>query len=237
VNVPGFTLVLVDSGRPVFQGRVIVGRRDWPTPTFSSTIEAVVFRPLWQVPRKIAVQEILPLAREDPGYFGRTETRIFDARKPEGSPLDPGTVDWSRLSASNFPYTLVQEPGPTNPLGGVKLFLPSRFAVYLHDTPNQNLFDRSRRALSHGCVRVEHITALVERLLPDWAPDSVVSAMETGRDRRVPLPDPVPIEIVYRTAWIEPDGLVAFRDDIYGLDNDKKPSSGPQSHLPMHRRN
>jgi murein L,D-transpeptidase YcbB/YkuD len=157
-------------------------------------VTELVFRPVWRVPRSIATREILPRVRRDPEYLRRIGMRALPAGQ------------------------LVQEPGPANPLGGVKFVMQTPYGVFLHDTPVRQLFARERRALSHGCIRIEHPEWLAAYLLPGWTEDSIRSAMATGRDRRVPVPDPLPVYLVYRTAWSEPDGVIAFREDIYRRD-------------------
>jgi murein L,D-transpeptidase YcbB/YkuD len=215
VNVPAFTLEVVEDGRSRFTLRTIVGRSDWPTPLFHSIVTELVFGPSWVIPHSITVREILPEVRKDPGYFKRTGTRVFQQGKGE---VDPTAVDWAGTSPRGFPYRFVQDPGPLNPLGGVKLVFRSAYQVFAHDTPARSLFARSRRTLSHGCIRVEHIERLLGYLLPAWPADSIQEMMRQGRDTRIALADSVPIHVVYRTAWLDPDGLVAFRDDVYRLD-------------------
>ena len=213
VNIPAFTLDVIDSGQVLFSLRVIVGRRSWPTPVVQTTATELVFAPAWRIPRSIAVTEVLPAIRRNPEYLARNQILVYDGTG--AALLDPTRIDWARVTARTFRYSLVQAPGPLNPLGRVKLALRSGYGVHLHDTPARSLFSRSARALSHGCIRVEQPEKLVEFLLPGWSPDSVSRAMSGGSEVTVALPAPIEVNLVYRTVWIEGDGLVAFRDDLY----------------------
>ena len=159
VNSAAFSLALVDSGIVAFTARAVVGRPDWPTPIASSRATHIVFRPTWTVPRVIAEQELLPLIRGDPDYVTREGFHVFADSQ------------------------LAQEPGPANPLGGMKLVFWTPFGVFIHDTPSQPLFSERWRAFSHGCVRVQGAAALAAQLLPDWPADSIADAMAQGRDR------------------------------------------------------
>ena len=194
VNTAAFSLELVDKDTVTFTARAIVGRPDWPTPILSAIAAEVVFRPTWRVPRSIAAQELLPIIERDSTYLVREGFQIVGDSQ------------------------LVQEPGPANPLGGVKLVFANPFSVFIHDTPAQPLFSERWRAFSHGCIRVENAGALMARLLPGWTADSIRAAMTQGRERWVRLPQPVAVHIVYWTAWASGDGLVAFAPDTYGWD-------------------
>jgi len=196
VNSAAFSLALVDSGTVAFTARAVVGRPDWPTPIASSRVTHIVFRPTWTVPRVIAEQELLPLIRRDPEYVSREGFHVFADSQ------------------------LVQEPGPANPLGGMKLVFWTPFGAFIHDTPSQPLFSERWRAFSHGCVRVEDAAALASQLLPGWSADSIRDAMENGRDRWVSLPRSIAVHLVYWTAWVTDDDLVAFADDSYGWDDE-----------------
>jgi L,D-transpeptidase YcbB len=192
VNSAAFSLQLLDDETVTFTARAIVGRPDWPTPILSATATGLVFRPVWRVPRTIALQELLPIIERDSSYLARQGFHIVDSQ-------------------------LVQEPGPANPLGGVKLVFWNPFSVFIHDTPTQPPFSERWRAFSHGCVRVEGADALAARLLPTWPADSIRAAMGNGRERWVSLPQSLPVHLVYWTAWAA-DDFVAFAADAYGWD-------------------
>ncbi|NOT06586.1 MAG: L,D-transpeptidase family protein [Gemmatimonadales bacterium] len=225
VNIPAFSIELIERDRAIWRSRVIVGRTDWPTPVLSTRIAALTFSPAWIIPKSIAIEEILPAQRRDPTYLERAGIRVY-ADSAGGTELPASTIDWDALTPATFAYQLVQPPGPQNPLGGVKFFMATPFAVFLHDTPTRALFDQWPGTLSHGCIRLEHPEWLVQYLLPAWPSDSIVAAMAGQTERAVELPDPIRIHLIYRTAWTEADGAVAFREDWYGLD---RPPSGPST--------
>jgi L,D-transpeptidase YcbB len=222
VDLPGFRMELVEDGRVVLAMRVIGGQPTrWRTPVFSGTMNAVVLSPYWNIPPSIAADEVIPAFRRDPQHLARNEIRVLTGAGAQEREVSPRAVDWTRASAAGSPYRLRQDPGPRNPLGGVKFVFPNRHNVYLHDTPNRTLFERADRALSHGCIRLERPLDLAEHLLgsqPGWTRERIVSTIAARREVRVALARPVPVHILYRTAWIAEEGELHFRDDLYGHD-------------------
>ena len=219
VNTPAFTVELTDSGRSAFAARVIVGRPDWPTPITTTTVTQLVFNPAWYIPRSIALAEVIPAQIRDSTYLGRAGIRVFPVRGQRE--IDPATVDWRRITEPNYAYRLVQDPGPANPLGSVRLHARNAFGVALHDTPQRGLFAEPVRAFSHGCVRVERALELAKLLLvdvPGWAPDTIAAVLRSGRERAALLPDAVPVVFAYWTAWVDDAGVLQVRDDLYGWD-------------------
>ena len=179
--------------------KVIVGKPFTKTPMFSSAIESVVLNPSWYVPEKIAVEEILPKAAQDPGYLRR-----------EG---------YEALSATR----LRQMPGPGNALGRIKFVFPNRFGVYLHDTPAPLLFDRTVRAFSHGCIRIEKPFDLAAWALagdPKWTAEAIRAGIDAAKERRVVLPEKIPVHVAYWTAWVGDDGVLRLGRDVYSRDAD-----------------
>ncbi len=218
VNLPAYELRYVRGGEVRHQADVIIGSKKHQTVEFSDAIDHLVFNPYWNVPSSIARNELIHDLRADASNMKARGFRVVDA---SGASMSPTAVDWHAVSASSMPYRIRQGPGSGNALGRVKFMFPNRHAIYLHDTPSKSLFNRSMRALSHGCIRVQDPMALAERLLEVDGVDrgTIDNYVARGSNRRVNLVNPVPVHLVYITAWVEPDGTVNFREDVYGRDH------------------
>jgi murein L,D-transpeptidase YcbB/YkuD len=218
VNIAAYSIYLVRGQEIVWNARAQVGKDYRRTPMFRSEIDYLVFNPTWTVPPGIIRNDILPDARRDPESITRRGLDVLDA---SGNKVDPASINWSKFKSGNIPYTLRQEPGPKNALGRVKIMFPNSYSVYLHDTPSQSKFEESDRAFSSGCVRVERPLELAELLLADpsaWSTARIEEAVDTGRTENVTLPHKVPVLLAYWTAWVDPQGRVNFRRDVYGQD-------------------
>ena len=215
VDVPAYTLDVMEWDRSVMTMRVVVGKPSWPTPVLSATMSYIVLNPDWRVPPNIAAKELVPILRANPGYLAQNNMRLSNGSHD----VDPRSVDWSQVSTKNFPYRLRQEPGPKNPLGTIKFMFPNRFQVYLHDTPSRTLFAKPERAFSHGCIRVEKPMDLAEYALRGvLSRERIAAGLGRRTSRTVPLAEPLPTYLMYRTALVKEDGTVQFRPDIYGYD-------------------
>lgn len=172
----------------------------------------LVVNPIWTVPPTIYRNDILPAVRRDPAYLASHNIDVFDFG---GARVHPATADWSRR---NPPYRLVQRPGPDNALGRVKFMFPNEHAVYLHDTPSRDLFERDSRAFSSGCIRVENPFELAEQLLGARARGRLDALAASGRTETVFLEKPMPIMLLYWTAEPDAEGRVSFLPDVYDRD-------------------
>lgn len=221
VNIAAYELDVIEEGHRVLSMKVIVGKPYWKTPVFSEQMRYLVYNPYWNIPRSIAVREILPKVRRSPAYLGKEDIRVVSGWGRNESLIDPGGIDWPRMTAGSFRHRFRQDPGPLNPLGRIKFMFPNQYNVYLHDTPARSLFERDVRSFSHGCIRVERPIDLAEYVLrsdPRWSREAIVAAIEEGRTREVRLPKPIMVHIVYFTAWVDEQKIVHFRNDIYGRD-------------------
>lgn len=215
-NIPAFEVIAYAGTEEVSRRRAIFGQTGRQTPEFSDAIRFLVLNPWWEVPASIARRDKLPQFRRDPGAVARLGYQILDRT---GQRVDPSAIDWSAVTASPFPYRIRQAPGPANALGQVKFMFPNLRDVYLHDTPDRALFERTQRTFSSGCIRVENPIDLAEWTLeetPGWDRTRIDTALATGRETRADLTKPVPIHIVYLTAFPAADGSIAYMPDVYG---------------------
>jgi L,D-transpeptidase YcbB len=199
VNVADATLKFDEKGQTPLSMRVIVGRPALKTPVMKATLTSLLLNPPWVVPRSISVNEILLAARKDPDYLERHNYYYGGANGEQ----------------------LIQQPGPQNALGRIKFEMPNNLDIYMHDTPAPELMARARRALSHGCIRVEHPRELARRVMagdPKWTLDAIDAAIATSQTQRIALPHPIPVYVVYLTAYVGADGIVEFRSDVYDRD-------------------
>ncbi len=201
VNIAGFGLDVVEAGRPVLSMRIVAGKPTTRTPMFTGTMKNIVLNPYWNVPADIVRKEVVPHMQRDPAY---AEKEGFEVTTGKGGGVE-----------------VRQKPGGKNALGRVKFLFPNRFDVYLHDTPSRSLFSRTVRGFSHGCIRIEKPVELAEYLLKDdpaWPPKRIAAVLARGKEAWVTIPKPLPVHLVYWTAWVDDAGTLQLRDDLYGRD-------------------
>ncbi|MER9923523.1 L,D-transpeptidase family protein [Mesorhizobium sp. M0048] len=216
VDIPAAQIEAVENDRVVLRHTAIVGKIDRQTPIVNSKINEIIVNPYWNAPVSIVRKDIIPLMRKDPNYLKDSHIRLF---APDGSEVDPMTVDWSTDDAEKYRFR--QDPGSGNAMASVKINFPSPDGVYMHDTPQQSLFGKLMRFDSSGCVRVQNVRDLVTWILrdtPGWDRQHFEAAIKTGENTPVQVTNPVPVYFLYVSAWSTGPGVVQFRDDIYGLD-------------------
>ena len=215
VNIPGASVEAVENGTVQRRHLAIVGRPDRPSPVLQANITSVNLNPTWTVPTSIVKADIIPHMRKEPGFLAKSHMRLLGAENRE---IDPATVNWATLTSPYF--TVRQDPGPDNSLGQMKIDMPNTEAVYLHDTPKKSLFRNDVRFNSSGCARVEGVRDLGAWLLEgtEWTPAAIEAEIAKGERKNIPLKKSVPVAWVYLTGWQGADGMVQFREDIYGLD-------------------
>lgn len=222
VNIPAFDTRVIANDVPVAIHRSVVGRSSRATPVFSGTMTHLVLAPFWHVPPTIAAVDKLPAIKADLSVIAAEHMTLLDMAT--NRPIDPAAVDWESMTGADFnrTYRLRQDPGPHNALGNVKFIFPNGHNVYLHDTPSRDLFERTARDLSSGCIRVDRALDLAEYLLrdrPEWNRARIDEVARGTVERTIPLAEPIQVHLLYWTAWMDEHGAIQFRDDIYGLDD------------------
>jgi len=219
INIPTYMFYVVEKGDFVMESRVVVGAADTPTPVFSSKIECFTVFPYWYVPRKITVNEYLPVIKTDSAFITRNN---FDVLDRDGKIQNPSSIDWKKYDKNSFPYTLRQREGAENSLGIVKFIFDNPYAVFLHDTNAKQLFKKKKRALSHGCIRLERAYEFSHYLIggnrSKLSPKTLDKYMGEKKRVTISLSHPVPIHIRYLTCDVKNNELVFF-DDVYKKDD------------------
>ncbi|MFO1124573.1 MAG: L,D-transpeptidase family protein [Methylocystis sp.] len=218
VNIPSTAVDAVEDDRVTRRYAAIVGDLEHHSPELQAKVVAVNINPTWTVPASIIKNEIAPKMLKDPTYLKRSHIRVLNAH---GEEIDPRSINWAGERAVQ--YTLRQDSGADNSLGSIRISMPNRYSVYMHDTPSRNLFANDYRFLSHGCVRVQGVVDLAAWLLdgasgPQMSEDEINEKIKSGAREEVRLTQHVPVAWVYMTGWASADGVVHFRDDVYHLD-------------------
>ncbi|MBE1274270.1 murein L,D-transpeptidase [Enterovibrio baiacu] len=232
VNIPNYEMELWMDKQLILDSKVVVGRPSRRTPLFTSRLDSVVFNPHWNVPVTIMRKDILPKVSVDNDYLSKHRYTVLSSWS-NGEVIPPDSIDWETVTPNNFPYRLQQSPGNFNALGRYKFNTPNGNAIYLHDTPAKGLFNRASRAFSSGCIRVQKAEVLAEVLLDK-------SGLEMGdydyyrktpETKWVTLRKKISVHTIYQTAWVNEEGEVQFREDVYDYDARPKRSSDPSASL------
>ncbi len=226
VNIPDYSLRVTNQEQLLFESKVIVGRASRPTNLFSSSLNTMVVNPTWNVPMTIKQKDVIPKVKKSREYLTNKNMKIVKSWI-DRSEILPDQIEWSMVDPETFPYEFQQGPGPTNALGRVKFLMPNDYAIFLHDTPARSLFNRNKRNLSSGCVRVEKAEELAQFILDYQRRSGIAPFAQMVRDEdsdTVSLARRLDVEFMYMTAWLDENDRLQLREDIYGYD---RPGSHP----------
>ncbi len=217
INIPEFRLHIFENQKQVWETNVVVGQTARKTSIFKGNMSQIILNPYWGVPMSIAKNEILSHLKRNPNFLKNNDMEVFLGDKE----LNPNEINWNKYTSNNLPFNFRQKPGNINALGKMKFMFPNNYHIYLHDTPSKHLFSESQRAFSHGCIRVENPLKLANYLLrnsPNWNPEKVNEILQTDTQTGIRLNPTVPVYIAYFTAWVDSNGQLNFRNDLYHLD-------------------
>jgi len=221
VNIPAFEMYLFDGQKIIESMEVIVGRKNHETPIFYGKIRTIVLNPYWRIPSSIIRHDLIPKLQKNPNYTNSKRIEIHTGYSEHSPLVDPHSVNWHKYGKRIPPYKFMQEPGSFNALGKVKYLFPNRYSVYMHDTNERYLFNKQKRALSHGCIRLHKPFDLLESFsMIDDGINYKKSKMILEKNKKTPLRllNSIPIDTLYLTSWVDSDGMIEFRNDIYGYD-------------------
>ena len=222
INIPDFMLYFEEDGKLRQTIRTIVGKPNHPTPIFSNKVQTVVLNPYWNIPKSIIQKEMIPKLLRNPNAMVKKGIEIRAGWGKDAKKISGGSVDWRQyLYSKTVPFRFAQIPGPHNALGKVKFLFPNKYSVYMHDTPTKSLFKRSKRAFSHGCVRLQKPRELLKTFAsfnPNLDFQKSQKILKGKTKTYISLQEKVPVDVIYLTAWVDYEGNLQFRNDIYGYD-------------------
>jgi len=222
INIPSFTLFFEEDKKLRQKMRVITGKRKNPTPIFSNIVKTIVLNPHWNVPKSIIQKEMIPKLMKNPNAMARQGIEIHTGWGKDAKKIDGGSVDWSQYRYSKtMPFRFAQVPGYKNALGKVKFLFPNQFSVYMHDTPNKRLFNRNKRAFSHGCIRLHKPRELLKTFSTFNETVDFEKSQKRLKGKRkayLNLTSQVPVDVIYLTSYVDYEGVLQFRSDVYGYD-------------------
>ncbi len=224
INIPEFKMRFIKNNQTLFEMKTVVGTKKNPTPIFDANMSYLVLNPYWNVPESIAKKEILQKIQENPEYLLAKNFKVYSSWKSDRVEIHPYDVDWlsySKTDNKKLPFFFSKKPGANNPLGSMKFMFPNKYAVYMHDTPQKELFQKSVRAFSHGCVRLHKPRVLLEYLAKNYlsiSPDKLKDILSSGQNRSLTLNRQIPVYIRYYTAFVDDNDTINFRNDIYSYD-------------------
>lgn len=216
INIPEYKLHVFENKIKVMDFKVVVGKEATKTNIFKGNISQIILNPYWNVPTSIVRKEMLPKLKQNSNYLAKNNMELLSGN----TIIDPSTVNWSDYSGS-IPYSVRQKPGDDNALGKMKFIFPNNFSIYLHDTPSRNIFNESKRAFSHGCIRVENplkLALYILRSSPNWNQKKLQLSIDNKKTTTIQIKPTLPVYIVYFTAWIGNSGEINFRNDLYNMD-------------------
>lgn len=225
VNIPDFSLSVINDDKTVLRMKAIVGKEGRETPIINADMKTIVVNPYWRVPITILREDIIPKVRKDVRYLKKERIKIFkNGDYPEKKAINPLKINWKKANANTFPYFLRQDPGIKNVLGHLKFIFPNPDDIYIHDTPVKSLFEKNIRTFSSGCIRIQEPIKLARYLLKNdgniWGYRNIDTLIARRSNKNIPLSKSVKVRISYWTVWVDDDGIANFRDDVYGYDED-----------------
>jgi len=222
INIPSFSLFFEEEGNLIQEMRVITGKRKNPTPIFSNMVKTIVLNPHWNLPKSIIQKEMIPKLMRNPNAMAKQGIEIYTGWGPDAQKISGGSVSWGQYRYSkNLPFRFAQVPGYKNALGKVKFLFPNQFSVYMHDTPSKHLFNKNVRAFSHGCIRLQKPRELLKTFSTFNKNVDFEKSQERLKGKKkayLSLNKRVPVDVTYLTAYVDYEGVLQFRNDIYGYD-------------------